>query len=218
MAKTSCLQLSIRPALLASPAACPPKSRSARFLICKQFPPHLPAVRPAAVAVNLAAMKIVPLLQVHYEQVNAIYREGIATGHATFQTEGKIWDEWDSGHLSSCRLVAVEGDIVLGWGGLSLVSSRCVYAGVAEVSEYIAEVARGKGIGKALLQQIITDSEAAGIWTLQAGIFPENKASLALHHSCGFRTVGYRERIGRMKNGAWRDTILLERRSAITGI
>lgn len=163
-------------------------------------------------------MKIISLTEAHYEQVNAIYLDGIATGHATFQTEGKTWKEWDSGHLSSCRLATIEGEDVLGWAALSPVSSRCVHAGVAEVSEYIAEDARGKGIGKALLQQIITDSEAVGIWTLQAGVFAENNARMALHQGCGFRIVGHRERMGKMHSGLWRDTILLERRSIVTGL
>ena len=162
-------------------------------------------------------MNIIPLVPAHYEQVDAIYLEGIATGNATFQTEGKTWEEWDSSHLTSCRLAALDADTIMGWAALSPVSSRCVYAGVAEVSVYVAGSAQSKGIGKALLQALVAESEAAGIWTLQAGIFPENKASIALHESCGFRIVGTRERIGKMHTGQWRDTMLLERRSSTVG-
>ena len=163
-------------------------------------------------------IQIIPLTEAHYPQVDAIYLEGIATGNATFQTVGKSWSEWDGGHLRHCRFVATEGDEVSGWAALSSVSDRCVYAGVAEVSVYISEKGRGKGLGKALLLRLIQESEEAGIWTLQAGVFPENKASIALHESCGFRMVGYRERIGKMHTGAWRDTVLMERRSSKVGI
>lgn len=154
----------------------------------------------------------------HYAAVNAIYLEGIATGNATFQTEGKTWDEWDAGHLQHCRLVALDGDTVLGWAALSPVSSRCVYAGVAEVSVYVSNAAKGHGVGTALMQRLVADSETAGLWTLQAGIFPENTASLALHQRAGFRIVGHRERIGQMHTGEWRDNLLLERRSKTIGI
>jgi len=163
-------------------------------------------------------MQIVPLTQECFPQVDAIYLEGIATGHATFQTEGKTWEEWDTGHLPTCRLVAIADSAVLGWAALSPVSSRSVYAGVAEVSVYVARNARGKSVGQALMQRLITESEAARIWTLQAGIFPENEASIALHTTCGFRIVGRRERIGQMRTGEWRDTVLMERRSKIAGI
>lgn len=163
-------------------------------------------------------MQIIPLTPEHYPQVDAIYLEGIATGNATFQTEGKTWEEWNSSHLAHCRLVAVEQEKVLGWAALSPVSSRCVYAGVAEVSVYVAGNARGKGVGLALMQRLVAESEAAGIWTLQAGIFPQNEASVRLHQKCGFRIVGSRERIGKMHTGEWRDNLLLERRSKTTGI
>ena len=166
----------------------------------------------------IATMQIIPLTTEHYPQVDAIYLEGIATGNATFQTEGKSWAEWDAGHLTHSRLAAVDNGCVAGWAALSPVSGRCVYAGVAEVSVYIAGQVRGKGIGAMLLERLIEESESAGIWTLQAGIFPENKASIALHERCGFRTVGYRERIGRMHTGIWRDTILMERRSRKAGV
>jgi L-amino acid N-acyltransferase YncA len=151
-----------------------------------------------------------------WQAVRAIYLEGIATRNATFETDAPDWEKWDRGHLADCRLVARKGDQVIGWAALSPVSGRCVYAGVAEVSVYIAEAARGQGAGKALLQALVEDSECHGIWTLQAGIFPENAASLALHKSCGFREVGRRESIGQM-DGMWRDVALLERRSRIVG-
>ena len=148
--------------------------------------------------------------------VAEIYREGIATGHATFNTDAPSWESWDKGHLAACRLVAVDGAEVLGWAALIPVSDRCVYAGVAEESVYVAARARGRGVGKALLQGLIAASEAEGIWTLQAGIFPENTASVALHERLGFRVVGRRERLGQMA-GRWRDVLLLERRSAVAG-
>jgi phosphinothricin acetyltransferase len=148
--------------------------------------------------------------------VRAIYREGIATGNATFEQTAPEWDTWDAGHLPAARIVArADGDI-LGWAALSGVSGRCVYAGVAEVSVYVAERARGRGVGRELLARLIADSEAAGIWTLQAGIFPENIASIALHERAGFRLVGLRERLGQM-NGRWRDVVLMERRSMVAG-
>jgi len=150
--------------------------------------------------------------------VAAIYAEGIATRHATFQIDVPAWEDWDRGHRADCRLVARESDenAVVGWAALTPVSGRCVYAGVAEVSVYVAAAVRGNGVGTKLLRALITESEAAGVWTLQAGIFPENAASLAVHAGCGFRTVGRRERIGQMK-GEWRDVLLLERRSTIVG-
>ncbi|HIQ05475.1 MAG TPA: N-acetyltransferase family protein [Anaerolineae bacterium] len=152
-----------------------------------------------------------------WDAVQAIYREGITTGHATFETEAPEWEAWDRSHLHGCRLVARAGDQVIGWAALSPVSSRCVYTGVAEVSVYVVAAARGQGVGKALLQALIEESERVGIWTLQASIFPENVVSIALHKACGFREVGYRERIGQM-NGVWRDTVLMERRSKTVGI
>jgi L-amino acid N-acyltransferase YncA len=152
-----------------------------------------------------------------WEQVRSIYLEGIATGDATFETDAPTWEKWNAAHLPSCRLVARSGDTVRGWAALSPVSSRCVYGGVAEVSIYIGQRYRGIGLGRALLMALITESEKNGLWTLQAGIFPENRASIDLHKSCGFREVGRRERIGKM-DGRWRDTVLLERRSGIVGI
>ncbi len=161
-------------------------------------------------------MEIAILLPQHWPAVKTIYEEGIATGHATFQTSAPAWDEWDAAHLPTARLVAAENDTVLGWAALTPVSGRCVYAGVAEVSVYVNTTARGRGLGKQLLTALVAASEAAGLWTLQAGIFPENKASIAIHKACGFRVLGTRERIGQM-NGVWRDTVLLERRSEVVG-
>ena len=149
-----------------------------------------------------------------WDAVRAIYLEGIATGHATFETNAPEWERWDAAHRADCRLVA-EGELgVVGFAVLSPVSARQVYAGVAEVSVYVAQHARGAGVGAALLSELVRASEAAGIWTLQAGIFPENAASLALHGRLGFRVVGTRERIGR-RDGRWRDVVLMERRSAL---
>ena len=150
--------------------------------------------------------------------VRAIYLEGIATGNATFEQTAPEWEKWDADHLACARIVArSEAEtVVLGWAALSGVSGRCVYAGVAEVSIYVAEHARGRGVGRQLMARLIADSEAEGIWTLQAGIFPENVASIALHERAGFRLVGRRERLGQM-NGRWRDVVLMERRSAIAG-
>ena len=152
-----------------------------------------------------------------WTEVRAIYLEGIATGDATFETEAPAWERWDASHRPGERFVAREGDTVLGWAALSAVSDRCVYGGVAEVSVYVAAGARGKGVGAALLRQLIDASEEAGVWTLQAGIFPENGGSLALHERLGFRQVGRRERLGKLK-GVWRDVLLLERRSVRAGV
>ena len=155
--------------------------------------------------------------RVDWEQVKAIYLEGIATGNATFETEAPSWEVWNSSHLPFARLVARFSDRVAGWAALSPVSPRCVYGGVAEVSVYVSQAHRHSGIGRQLLSALIGESERNGIWTLQAGMFPENVGSLALHQRSGFREVGRRERIGRL-NGVWRDTILLERRSSLVGI
>ncbi len=152
-----------------------------------------------------------------WSAVRAIYLAGIATGQATFETEAPSWEAWDAGHLAVGRLCARVGSEVVGWAALSPVSKRAVYAGVAEVSVYIHPDWRGRGVGSALLARLITESEAAGLWTLQAGIFPENKASLTLHERHGFRVIGRRERIGRM-HGVWRDTVQLERRSPVVGV
>jgi L-amino acid N-acyltransferase YncA len=153
----------------------------------------------------------------HWKAVKKIYEEGIATGNATFQQTAPTWEEWNRDHLHHSRLIAKEDDLVVGWAALIPVSGRCVYAGVAEESVYIAQKTRGKGIGKLLLQNLIKESEANNIWTLQAGIFRENIASLTIHKDCGFRIVGIREKIGSM-HGRWRDVVLLERRSTTIGI
>lgn len=151
-----------------------------------------------------------------WEAVRSIYQQGLATGNATFETKAPNWNEWDKNHLPECRLVARSTGQVVGWAALSPVSRRQVYRGVAEVSIYIAASARGQGMGKALLRALVLESEQAGIWTLQAGIFPENVYSIALHKVCGFREVGRREGIGQM-NGVWRDVVLMERRSKVVG-
>jgi L-amino acid N-acyltransferase YncA len=149
--------------------------------------------------------------------VRAIYLEGIATGNATFADSAPEWADWDLGHLRVCRLVARHQKEVLGWAALSPVSSRCVYAGVVEVSVYVAARARGQGIGMMLLSELAVDSERAGLWTLQAGIFPENIASVEIHKRAGFRVVGIRERLG-CQGGRWRDVLLMERRSIVVGV
>lgn len=145
--------------------------------------------------------------------VRAIYEEGIATGDATFESEAPDWEAWDAAHLRQHRVVARIGDSIVGWAAASPVSERCVYAGVAETSVYVAAQARGGGVGHGLMSALIESTESAGIWTLQTGIFPENEISLRLHKACGFRVVGTRERIGQHR-GRWRDVILLERRRA----
>jgi L-amino acid N-acyltransferase YncA len=147
--------------------------------------------------------------------VRAIYEDGIRSGHATFETEPPTWEQWDAAH-QDVRLVAEQDGSVVGWAALSPVSSRCCYEGVGEVSVYVAEEARGAGLGRVLLDELVRRSEQAGYWTLTAGVFPENEASLSLHRACGFREVGKRERLGRL-HGVWRDVVLLERRSTLVG-
>jgi L-amino acid N-acyltransferase YncA len=159
-------------------------------------------------------MEIRKLLDTDWPQVQLIYEKGIKTGNATFQTSSPSWEDWNESHLASCRIVAQSNDQIIGWAALTPVSSRCVYAGVAEVSVYVDPQHSGKGIGLALLNELVHLSEAEGIWTLQAGIFPENIASLRIHEKAGFRILGVREKIGK-QNGLWRDTVLLERRSAL---
>lgn len=155
---------------------------------------------------------IEPLQSSDWQAVSKIYAEGIATGMATFETEVPTWDVWDNKYIKPCRLVAVLNDRVVGFAVLSLVSQRKVYSGVAEVTLYVAKDHWGKGIGKKLLKELIKQSEAHGFWTLQASIFPENKASIELHTKCGFRTVGIKEKIGKL-NGKWYDNHFMERRS-----
>jgi L-amino acid N-acyltransferase YncA len=154
----------------------------------------------------------------HAAAVLAVYADGIATGDATFETDVPTWPEFVAGHIPDHGLVAVDPtrDEVVGWAATSAVSGRCVYAGVHEVSVYVAAAATGRGVGRALLDGLVASTEAAGVWTLQAGIFPENVASLRLHAACGFRVVGTRERLGRLR-GTWRDVVLVERRSPVVG-
>jgi len=163
-------------------------------------------------------MRIDTMTRDDWPAVRDIYEAGIATGEATFQTEAPPWDAWDAAHLPTCRLVMRDDDDrVIGWAALGRVSARSVYSGVAEVSVYVAESARGRGIGLLLLTALIDASERDGRWTLQASIFPENTASVRLHERCGFRIVGRRERIA-CQYGRWRDTFLLERRSSVVGV
>lgn len=153
-----------------------------------------------------------PMRAQHWPAVAAIYQAGIASGNATFESAVPTWETWDTSHRLDLRLVAVsEGDVV-GWAAASSVSDRCCYSGVVETSVYVKPGRQREGVGRSLLQALILAAEAAGIWTMQAGIFPENEASIALHERCGFRVVGRRERIGQLQ-GVWRDVMLLERRS-----
>ena len=163
-----------------------------------------------------AGIEIRKLSEADWPAVREIYIAGIATGQATFETEAPGWERWNQTHLPAPRLVATEEETLLGWAALSPVSNRKVYAGVAEVSVYVASETRGRGVGKLLLESLVKESETNGIWTLQASIFPENAASVAIHRGCGFREVGRRERIGQLKNN-WRDTVLFERRSSVVG-
>lgn len=166
-------------------------------------------------------MSVVPLSVEHWPEVERIYAAGIATGHATFESEPPSWEQFDAAKLVGHRLVALEAGRVIGWAAASGVSDRCVYAGVAEHSVYVDPAAAGRGIGRLLLDALVASTEAAGIWTLQSGVFPENTASLAVHRSAGFRVVGTRERVGRMSYGPmagqWRDVVFIERRSDRAG-
>jgi len=157
-------------------------------------------------------IQIVKMKEDDWPWVKAIYEEGIATKNATFETEVQEWTEWDEDHLKSCRFVARSDNKIVGWAALSPVSERCIYNGVAEVSVYVSIEASRKGIGKLLLNELIQESESKDIWTLQAGIFPENQSSINLHKKMDFREVGYREKIGKL-DGEWRDVVLLERRT-----
>ncbi len=165
----------------------------------------------------MSEIKIERMTEKSWPDVARIYESGIATKNATFQTEAPDWDSWNNAHRPDCRLVAMIDDKIVGWVALSNVSSRCVYAGVAEVSIYVDSDYRGKGIGNKLMDTLIQESEANGIWTLQAGIFPENTGSLKLHHKYGFRTIGIKERLGKMDD-KWRDVAMLERRSKVVGL
>lgn len=171
--------------------------------------------------INVAAMfafEVAPMADEHADAVLAIYQAGLDTGNASFQAEAPDWPTFDAGKLPDHRFVAVAADgdgAVLGWVAVSAVSSRPVYAGVVEVSVYVDPAARGGGVGRALLARLIESTEAAGIWTLQAGIFPENIASLVLHERAGFRTLGVQEKIGKHGDRGWRDVVRLERRSPV---
>jgi phosphinothricin acetyltransferase len=162
-------------------------------------------------AVDDSALDIEPMRAEDWPAVHAIYAEGIAGGNATFETEPPAWPAWDAAHLPAHRFVARSGGEVVGWVALAPVSERCVYAGVAENSVYVASSSRGRGIGQRLLEAVIASADAAGIWTVQTGVFPENTASVALHRRCGFRVVGTRERLGQL-DGRWRDVLFMERR------
>jgi len=157
-----------------------------------------------------------------WPDVERIYREGIATGNATFEASPPSWEEFDREKVAEPRLVAVEDGAVVGWAAAGRVSSRCVYEGVLEHSVYVAEAARGHGVGRVLLDAFLRAAEAAEVWTVQSGVFPENEPSLALHRELGFRTVGTRERVGKMGYGPyageWRDVVMIERRSALVGV
>jgi len=162
-------------------------------------------------------IKIIQMSAADWEDVRRIYLQGIATGMATFETTCPEWDKWDADHRTDCRLVAIKDSQVVGWAALSYMSGRCAYSGVAEISIYVDEQHRGQHVGDDLLAKLIKRSEEHNIWTLQAGIFPENTASIGLHRKHGFRIVGTREKIGKL-HGQWRDIVLMERRSNITGI
>ncbi len=152
-----------------------------------------------------------------WSEVARIYEAGIATKNATFETKVPDWDFWDKAHRNDCRFIARINNRIAGWAALSNISDRCAYSGVAEVSIYVDPEFRGMGVGDKLMNALVIESELNGIWTLQAGIFPENIASIKLHHKYGFRTIGTRERLGKLDN-KWRDVLLLERRSRVTGI
>lgn len=152
-----------------------------------------------------------------WDKVRAIYLAGLSTGHASFETSAPTWEKWDAKYLPDFRFVARGDKVITGWAALTSVSDRCVYAGVAEVSVYVAAEASGHGVGSALLRELIAASERGGYWTLQAGIFPDNAASIALHRKCGFREVGRRERLGK-RDGVWRLSLLFERRSNVVGV
>jgi len=162
-------------------------------------------------------MEIITIKESHYPTIASIYAEGIATGIATFETIVPSWETWDNAHLKTCRLALIDQSHIVGWAALSPVSAREVYRGVAVVSIYVSKAVRGRGIGKLLLTNLILQSETNDIWTLQSGIFSNNKASISLHQKCGFRMIGYRERIAQ-RDGNWMDNTLMERRSKVIGL
>jgi L-amino acid N-acyltransferase YncA len=168
------------------------------------------------VAVGAPTIVIDDLRREHWPEVSRIYADGIATGNATFETELPAWERWHASHLAEHRFVALRDGRVVGWVAVSPVSDRCAYGGVVENSVYVDEDTRGQGVGRLLLEKLIASTEAAGIWTIQTGIFPENAASIRLHERVGFEIVGRRKRLGKL-HGVWRDVILLERRSAVVG-
>lgn len=160
------------------------------------------------------AVRVVPMTVAHAAAVLDIYQIGLDGGQASFETTAPAWDVWDATHLPQHRFVALDGDVVVGWVAVSPISDRCAYSGVVENSVYVHPAAAGRGVGRALLYEVISSTEAAGIWTIQSGIFPDNTASLRLHASVGFRVVGRRERIGQL-HGRWHDVLLVERRSPV---
>ena len=186
------------------------------ILLCADAPRNPIAAEAVKTLTAMQTLEIVPMTEEHWEAVREIFRQGIATGNATFETAVPDWKEWDERHLPTCRPVVRRDSKILGWAALGRVSSREVYRGVAEVSIYIAEEARGHGIGHRLLSALVEVSEQNGIWTLQAGILAENTISIKLHQKAEFRVVGTREHVGCL-NGRWRDTVLMERRSAVVG-
>jgi len=163
-------------------------------------------------AVEAGRVAVEEMTAADWPAVAGIYRQGLDTGHASFETAVPGYDAWDRAHLEQPRLVARAEEGVVGWAALSPVSDRCAYGGVAEDSVYVAAAATGRGVGRRLLSELVRRAEDEGIWTIQAGLFPENTASLALHERCGFRVVGRRERLGK-HHGVWRDVLLVERRS-----
>ena len=167
-------------------------------------------------------ISILPMTEKHWPEVSRIYQEGIDTGNATFESAPPAWSCWNEAHMNECRLIAVDGNEVLGWAALSPVSSRCVYAGIAEISVYVSNSSKRKGIGRKLLEALIEESEKAGVWTLNASVFPENVASIKLHESLGFRLIGVKQKVGKMTFGplknVWRDNVLLEKRSSNVGV
>lgn len=176
-----------------------------------------PAAATPTTSATPPAVRVLPMTGEHAEGVLAVLAEGIATGHATFEPAPPRWADWDASHRPDLRLVAVDAaGTVLGWAATAPVSARAVYAGVVELSLYVAAAARGQGVGRRLLAALLADADAAGVWTVQSTVFPENTGSLALHAAAGFRVVGRRERLGRMAHGPlagrWRDVLLLERR------
>ena len=175
---------------------------------------ELSALSPPAAQVGGVRAELRPLEAGDWTAVREIFRDGIRAGLATFEVEAPTWEEWDAAHHPRHRLVAEMGDRIVGWAALAPFSPRRVYAGVAEDSVYVAGDAQGQGVGGALLSALVAGAEAAGIWTIEAGIFPENGASIAVHQRCGFRIVGVREKLGR-RDGLWRDVLLLERRSPL---